>query len=122
MLLAKTHHACEETENQDVYFLASLAKVQHVLLLSLEYCMDHWKEDWFFGYQCLNGSNPRMIKRCTKVPDNFPVTPDMVQSSMASRTNLLKELKVGRLLCDFAFFSFVANHLIVFTRLGISIF
>lgn len=59
-----------------------------------EYCMEHWKEDWFFGYQCMNGSNPRMIQRCKKLPDNFPVTPDMVQSSMAPRTNLDKELKV----------------------------
>lgn len=62
-----------------------------------EYCMDHWKEDWFFGYQCLNGSNPRMIQKCRKLPENFPVTADMVQSSMAPRTNLDKELKVERL-------------------------
>lgn len=60
----------------------------------LEYCMEHWKEDVFFGYQCLNGSNPRMIQRCKKLPENFPVTPDMVQSSMAPRTNLGKELEV----------------------------
>lgn len=59
-----------------------------------EYCMEHWKEDWFFGYQCMNGSNPRMIKRCKKLPENFPVTPNMVQSSMAPRTDLDKELKV----------------------------
>lgn len=57
--------------------------------------MDHWKEDWFFGYQCLNGSNPRMIKRCTKLPENFPVTSDMVQSSMPAKTSLDKELRVG---------------------------
>lgn len=56
--------------------------------------MEHWKEDWFFGYQCMNGSNPRMIKRCKKLPENFPVTPNMVQSSMAPRTDLDKELKV----------------------------
>jgi len=58
--------------------------------------MDHWKEDGFFGYQCLNGSNPRMIQRCKKLPENFPVVPDMVQSSMAPRTNLDKELKVKK--------------------------
>uniref|UniRef100_A0A4W6DK69 Arachidonate 12-lipoxygenase n=1 Tax=Lates calcarifer TaxID=8187 RepID=A0A4W6DK69_LATCA len=68
-----------------------------------EYCMEHWKEDWFFGYQCLNGSNPRMIQRCKKIPENFPVTSDMVQSSMAPRTNLDKELKAGNIyLLDYA--------------------
>ncbi|KAM9335656.1 arachidonate 12-lipoxygenase, 12S-type [Symphorus nematophorus] len=68
-----------------------------------EYCMEHWKEDWFFGYQCMNGSNPRMIQRCKKLPENFPVSLDMVQSSMAPRTNLDKELKAGNIyLLDYA--------------------
>lgn len=68
-----------------------------------EYCMDHWKEDWFFGYQCLNGSNPRMIKKCMRLPENFPVTSDMVQSSMPAKTTLDKELKAGNIyLLDYA--------------------
>ncbi|XP_061920973.1 arachidonate 12-lipoxygenase, 12S-type [Entelurus aequoreus] len=62
-----------------------------------EYCMDHWKEDWFFGYQCLNGSNPRMIRRCKRLPENFPVSASMVQSSLPLRTNLNKELKAGNI-------------------------
>ncbi|XP_074554950.1 arachidonate 12-lipoxygenase, 12S-type [Halichoeres trimaculatus] len=68
-----------------------------------EYCMEHWKEDAFFGYQCMNGSNPRMIHRCRKLPENFPVTADMVQSSMADRTHLDRELKAGNIyLLDYA--------------------
>uniref|UniRef100_A0A667Y9G8 Arachidonate 12-lipoxygenase n=1 Tax=Myripristis murdjan TaxID=586833 RepID=A0A667Y9G8_9TELE len=68
-----------------------------------EYCMEHWKEDWFFGYQCLNGSNPRMIQRCKQLPENFPVTADMVQGSLYPRTNLDKELKAGNIyLVDYA--------------------
>lgn len=67
-----------------------------VCVFDSEYCMEHWKEDWFFGYQCMNGSNPRMIQRCKKLPENFPVTPNMVQSSMAPRTNLNKEIKVDK--------------------------
>ncbi|XP_068444200.1 arachidonate 12-lipoxygenase, 12S-type [Clinocottus analis] len=78
-----------------------------------EYCMDHWKEDRFFGYQCMNGSNPRMLQRCKKLPDNFPVLPDMVQSSMAPRTNLDKELKAGNIyLLDFAIMDGVPTNTI----------
>lgn len=56
--------------------------------------MKHWREDWFFGYQFLNGSNPRMIARCKEVPSNFPVTGDMVQSFLIPTTTLKEELKV----------------------------
>ncbi|KAM9717911.1 arachidonate 12-lipoxygenase, 12S-type isoform 1-T1 [Menidia menidia] len=68
-----------------------------------EYVMEHWQEDWLFGYQCLNGSNPRMIQKCNKLPENFPVTADMVQSSMGERRTLDKELKAGNIyLLDYA--------------------
>ncbi|KAM8882137.1 arachidonate 12-lipoxygenase, 12S-type isoform 1-T1 [Synchiropus picturatus] len=68
-----------------------------------EYCMDHWQDDNFFGYQILNGSNPRMIQRCERLPDKFPVTAAMVQSSMSAQTNLDKELKAGNIyLLDYA--------------------
>uniref|UniRef100_A0A8C3A3M9 Arachidonate 12-lipoxygenase n=1 Tax=Cyclopterus lumpus TaxID=8103 RepID=A0A8C3A3M9_CYCLU len=78
-----------------------------------EYCMEHWKEDGFFGYQCMNGSNPRMIQRCKKLPENFPVVPDMVQSSMTPRTNLDKELKAGNIyLLDYAIMDGVPTNTI----------
>ncbi|KAG1944568.1 polyunsaturated fatty acid lipoxygenase ALOX12-like [Pimephales promelas] len=65
--------------------------------------MKHWREDWFFGYQFLNGSNPRMIARCKEVPSNFPVTGDMVQSFLIPTTTLKEELKKGNIfLVDYA--------------------
>ncbi|KAM4603513.1 arachidonate 12-lipoxygenase, 12S-type [Polymixia lowei] len=78
-----------------------------------EYCMEHWKEDWFFGYQCLNGSNPRMIQRCRELPGNFPVTGDMVQRSLAPRTTLEKELKAGNIyLADYAIMDGIPTNVI----------
>ncbi|XP_026072143.1 arachidonate 5-lipoxygenase-like [Carassius auratus] len=62
-----------------------------------EYTMNHWKEDSFFGYQFLNGSNPRMISRCKELPSNFRVTGDMVQSSLIPTTTLKEELKKGNI-------------------------
>lgn len=43
-----------------------------------DYVQGHWKNDAFFGYQYLNGVNPILIRRCTALPINFPVTDDMV--------------------------------------------
>ncbi|KAM7365937.1 hypothetical protein PAMP_015414 [Pampus punctatissimus] len=78
-----------------------------------EYCMEHWKEDWLFGYQCLNGCNPRMIEKCKKLPANFPVTADMVQSSLPPRTNLNKELKAGHIfLLDYAIMDGIPSNTI----------
>uniref|UniRef100_A0A8C1XEM0 Arachidonate 12-lipoxygenase n=1 Tax=Cyprinus carpio TaxID=7962 RepID=A0A8C1XEM0_CYPCA len=69
----------------------------------IKYTMNHWKEDWFFGYQFLNGSNPRMITKCKELPSNFPVTGDMVQSSLIPTTTLKEELKEGNIfLVDYA--------------------
>ncbi|XP_058877297.1 polyunsaturated fatty acid 5-lipoxygenase-like [Acipenser ruthenus] len=68
-----------------------------------EYVMDHWKEDSFFGFQFLNGSNPAMIQQCRKLPRNFPVSADMVQASLRAGTTLSKEMKAGNIyLMDYA--------------------
>uniref|UniRef100_A0A8C7D149 Arachidonate 12-lipoxygenase, 12S-type-like n=1 Tax=Oncorhynchus kisutch TaxID=8019 RepID=A0A8C7D149_ONCKI len=89
------------------------AELQERQTIYRSYCMEHWKEDWFFGYQCLNGSNPRMIQRCKELPGNFPVSGDMVQGSLAPRTTLDKELKAGNIyLIDYAIMDGVPTNVI----------
>ncbi|XP_033985801.1 arachidonate 15-lipoxygenase B-like [Trematomus bernacchii] len=60
----------------------------------------HWKEDAFFGYQYLNGVNPMLIRRCSALPNNFPVTDEMVFPS--GPCSLAEEMKKGNIfLCDY---------------------
>ncbi|KAL4648881.1 hydroperoxide isomerase ALOXE3-like [Arapaima gigas] len=66
------------------------------------YVQEHWKEDAFFGYQLLNGVNPMVIQRCTKLPSNFPVTDDMVRPFLEPETCLATELQARNIfLCDY---------------------
>ncbi|XP_070769646.1 arachidonate 12-lipoxygenase, 12R-type-like [Enoplosus armatus] len=65
-----------------------------------DYVHKHWKEDAFFGYQYLNGVNPMLIRRCTALPKNFPVTDGMV--FLQGQCSLADEIKKGNIyLCDY---------------------
>uniref|UniRef100_A0A8B9LCE4 Lipoxygenase domain-containing protein n=1 Tax=Astyanax mexicanus TaxID=7994 RepID=A0A8B9LCE4_ASTMX len=61
----------------------------------------HWQEDEFFGYQTLNGLNPMLIERCTKLPSNFPVTEEMVRSSLEGGSLKTEMMKGNIFLCDY---------------------
>ncbi|XP_008427822.1 polyunsaturated fatty acid 5-lipoxygenase [Poecilia reticulata] len=62
-----------------------------------EYVMEHWKEDFMFGYQFLNGCNPVLICKCTELPDKFPVTNEMVSVSLERDLTLEQEIKAGNI-------------------------
>ncbi|XP_026134668.1 arachidonate 5-lipoxygenase-like [Carassius auratus] len=62
-----------------------------------EYVMEHWKEDFMFGYQFLNGCNPVVIRKCTEIPDKFPVTTKILEESLERGLTLEEELKEGNI-------------------------
>ncbi|XP_021253319.1 arachidonate 5-lipoxygenase [Numida meleagris] len=62
-----------------------------------EYVMQHWKEDFMFGYQFLNGCNPVLIRRCTEIPKKLPVTMEMVECSLERNLTLEEEVKQGNI-------------------------
>ena len=53
-----------------------------------------WVTDVEFGRQVLNGVNPVVIERCTKLPSNFPVTNDKVKGHLNRGLTLNKEMEV----------------------------
>lgn len=54
----------------------------------------YWQEDRFYGFQFLNGCNPESIKRCTKLPENFPVTEELVGDLLDKEDTLRKAMEV----------------------------
>ncbi|KAG7265104.1 hypothetical protein CRUP_018232 [Coryphaenoides rupestris] len=62
-----------------------------------KYVMQHWKEDFMFGYQFLNGCNPVVLQKCTKLPDKFPVTHEMVAICLERGLTLEEELEAGNI-------------------------
>ncbi|XP_070844176.1 hydroperoxide isomerase ALOXE3-like [Chaetodon trifascialis] len=62
-----------------------------------DYVAEHWKEDDFYGYQFLNAINPNVIKRCSELPRNFPVTEQMVQPFLEKGSSLRREMQKGKI-------------------------
>ncbi|CAH1789947.1 unnamed protein product, partial [Owenia fusiformis] len=48
--------------------------------------LKNWKKDVEFGSQRLTGCNPMSICLCQSIPENFPVTPEMVEPFLEGQT------------------------------------
>ncbi|XP_038564779.1 polyunsaturated fatty acid lipoxygenase ALOX15B isoform X2 [Micropterus salmoides] len=62
----------------------------------------HWMEDWYFGYQCLNGCNPLLLRQTRLLPPNLSVSSDMLRPFLPEGSSLEQELEKGTMyLLDF---------------------
>ncbi|KAG7239195.1 hypothetical protein INR49_029946 [Caranx melampygus] len=61
-----------------------------------QYVVKHWTDDDFFGSQFLNGFNPFVVQRCSKLPANFAVTEEMVKPFLPNGSSLTGELELGQ--------------------------
>uniref|UniRef100_A0A8C6WH08 Lipoxygenase domain-containing protein n=1 Tax=Neogobius melanostomus TaxID=47308 RepID=A0A8C6WH08_9GOBI len=96
--LAKYTRQMELQERRKQYCLSGILVTKCVAFS--EYVQKHWREDAFFGYQFLNGVNPMMIQRCSKLPSNFPVTENMLY--LHGARSLEEEMQKGNIfLCDY---------------------
>ncbi|TMS14027.1 Arachidonate 15-lipoxygenase B [Larimichthys crocea] len=55
----------------------------------------HWMEDWYFGYQCLNGCNPLLVRQTRILPPNLSITSDMIHPFLPEGSSLEQELQKG---------------------------
>ena len=56
-----------------------------------------WTSDVEFGRQMLNGVNPVIIRKCSSLPENFPVTNEMVQPLLTRGMTLQQEMEVRQI-------------------------
>ena len=53
-----------------------------------------WMQDGELGRQMMDGINPTLIAKCTKMPTHFPVKDKMVKDSLNRGLSLKEEMKV----------------------------
>uniref|UniRef100_A0A674HAF5 Lipoxygenase domain-containing protein n=1 Tax=Taeniopygia guttata TaxID=59729 RepID=A0A674HAF5_TAEGU len=91
----------------------SVPNVPNVPPVSPEYVVRHWQEDAFFGEQFLSGVNPVLLRRCRRLPPNFPVSEAVVAPSLGPATSLRREMEAGNIyLADYGVLQGIPTALI----------
>ncbi len=88
-----TKLAAMDTTLNSLHDYADLAKYIQEGILPLERT-GLWTSDVEFGWQMLNGTNPVIIKKCKKLPDNFHVTSELAQPLLTRGKTLEQEMEV----------------------------
>ena len=81
-------------EAENLHDFATVARFLEPARLSI-FDGNRWQYDVEFGRQMLNGVNPYIIKKCTKLPANFPVTDELVGQFLTRGLNLEQEMVVS---------------------------
>ena len=74
---------------------STVARFIHPVRLRLDEG-SRWQYDVEFGRQMLNGVNPYIIEKCTKLPANFPVTHELVGPFLTRGLTLEQEMEVSK--------------------------
>uniref|UniRef100_A0A672HFQ2 Si:dkey-17e16.9 n=1 Tax=Salarias fasciatus TaxID=181472 RepID=A0A672HFQ2_SALFA len=99
--LSKEHEIRFTRKLTNVATITTITEISFPIFHHPEYVAEHWKADEFFGYQFLNGMNPSVIKRCSELPPNFPVTEEMVKPFLQEGSSLKEEMEKGNIfICD----------------------
>uniref|UniRef100_A0A673A8G1 Hydroperoxide isomerase ALOXE3-like n=1 Tax=Sphaeramia orbicularis TaxID=375764 RepID=A0A673A8G1_9TELE len=97
--LLTEHRQKELTQKKNIFKRREDDSKQQVTRIAIppDYVTEHWMDDDFYGYQFLNAINPNVIKRCSELPPNFPVTNEMVQPFLEKGSSLKKEIEKGNI-------------------------
>ena len=84
--------------NNRLHYILTLLVHLIFIFCFQRHVVQNWGNDEEFGRQILNGPNPTKIVQVKELPEDFPVTNELVKHRMDS---LEDELKVHSHLCDF---------------------
>uniref|UniRef100_A0A3P8T268 Lipoxygenase domain-containing protein n=1 Tax=Amphiprion percula TaxID=161767 RepID=A0A3P8T268_AMPPE len=93
------HLSTQRLFHRCLILLLSTRRLSHLrsLICLTGFVQAHWKDDWYFGHQCLNGCNPLLLGQTHILPSNLSVTASMLHPFLPEGSSLQRELQEGRI-------------------------